>query len=95
MINTIFDIFNWIKEDYRTWPFRFFVEVMAWTMSISSSLWMAVTVPDPPLILIYPIWLAGCAMYAWAAYTRKSFGMLANYFLLFSIDSIAMVRLLN
>ena len=95
MINTIFDIFHWIKEDYRDWPFRFGVEVVAWLLSITCSLIMAFTVPHPPLIILYPIWIAGCSMYAWAAYTRKSFGMLANYFLLLSIDSIAMVRLLS
>jgi hypothetical protein len=33
-------------------------------------------------------------MYAWAAYTRKSFGMLANYLLLVSIDSVGLTRML-
>jgi hypothetical protein len=34
-------------------------------------------------------------MYAWAALTRKSFGMLANYVLLTMIDTIGLMRLLN
>jgi hypothetical protein len=29
-------------------------------------------------------------MYAWASYTRKSFGMLANYLLLVSIDIVGL-----
>jgi len=33
-------------------------------------------------------------MYGWAAYSRKSFGMLANYLLLVTIDSIGLVRML-
>ena len=33
-------------------------------------------------------------MYAWAAYTRRSFGMIANYTLLVTIDSIGLVRML-
>jgi len=33
-------------------------------------------------------------MYAWAAYTRKSFGMLANYILLTTIDSVGLARML-
>jgi hypothetical protein len=33
-------------------------------------------------------------MYAWAAYTRKSFGMIANYVLLVTIDSVGLVRML-
>jgi hypothetical protein len=32
-------------------------------------------------------------MYAWAAYTRKSFGMLANYCLLTTIDTIGLIRM--
>jgi hypothetical protein len=55
---------------------------------------MAITVPNPPLLYMYPIWITGCAMYAWASYTRKSFGMLANYILLVSIDMVGLVRMI-
>jgi hypothetical protein len=54
---------------------------------------MALTVPTPPLATLYPIWIVGCCIYAWAAWTRKSSGMLANYLLLVTIDSIALLRL--
>jgi hypothetical protein len=33
-------------------------------------------------------------LYAWASWTRKSFGMLANYILLTTIDSIGLIRML-
>jgi hypothetical protein len=33
-------------------------------------------------------------MYAWAAYTRKSVGMLANYLLLTTIDIVGLIRML-
>jgi hypothetical protein len=56
---------------------------------------MALTVPNPPLLGLYPIWISGCAMYTWAAYTRKSFGMLANYLLLVSIDTIGLIRMIT
>ena len=94
MNDIVAGIFAWIKDDYRTHPFRFFVELLAWAISIGCSLTMAITVPNPPLILLYPVWISGCAMYAWAAYTRKSFGMLANYFLLVSIDCVGLIRML-
>jgi hypothetical protein len=93
MNNILADIFDWIKYDYRTNPFRFVVELLAWVISIGCSITMATTVPNPPLLALYPIWITGCAMYAWAAYTRKSFGMLANYILLVSIDSIGLIRM--
>jgi hypothetical protein len=88
------NIFGWIKDDYKTYPVRFVVEILAWAISIGCSVTMAVTVPNPPLLHMYPVWILGCAMYAWASYTRKSFGMLANYILLVSIDMVGLVRML-
>jgi len=92
--NILKPTFDWIKDDYTTHPFRFFVELLAWAISIGCSITMAVTVPSPPLPVLYPIWITGCSLYAWAAYTRKSFGMLANYILLVSIDSVGLLRML-
>jgi hypothetical protein len=94
MIDFILNTFGWIKDDWRSHKIRFLVEVLAWIISIGCSIVMALTVPNPPLIILYPIWIAGCAMYAWAAYTRKSFGMLANYLLLTAIDTVGLVRML-
>ena len=85
---------RWIKDDWRSNRFRFIVELTAWAISIGCSITMAATVPHPPLLAMYPIWITGCAMYAWAAYTRKSFGMLANYMLLVTIDMIGLIRMI-
>jgi len=86
--------FEWIKDDYRTNRIRFAIELLAWAISIGCAITMAATVPTPPLLYMYPIWILGCAMYAWAAWTRKSFGMLANYLLLVTIDSVGLARML-
>jgi hypothetical protein len=93
MNDILLNTFGWIKDDYRSHPVRFIVELLAWTISIGCSITMATTVPNPPLLVLYPIWISGCALYAWAAYTRKSFGMLANYFLLVTIDCIGLFRM--
>ena len=95
MNNILYGIFDWIKSDYKTNKFRFCVELVAWCISIGCSITMAVTVPHPPLLALYPIWIAGCAMYAWASYTRRSFGMLGNYLLLTTIDTIGLIRMLT
>jgi hypothetical protein len=55
---------------------------------------MALTVPNPPLLILYPIWITGCVIYAGCAYSRRSFGMLANYGLLVSIDSVGLARMM-
>jgi hypothetical protein len=94
MIEIFKSALKWIKDDYRTNRVRFCIELVAWGISIGCAITMALTVPNPHLLSLYPIWIIGCALYAWAAWTRKSFGMLANYILLVSIDSIGLVRML-
>jgi hypothetical protein len=94
MNNILISIVDWIRDDWKSNRFRFVIELLAWATSIGCSITMAVTVPNPPLLALYPIWISGCAMYAWASYTRKSFGMLANYILLTTIDSVGLIRML-
>ena len=88
------NILRWIKHDFNSNPFRFIIECLAWCGSIGSAIGMALTVPNPPLMVFYPIWIISCSMYAWSAFTRRSFGMLLNYVLLMTIDSIALYRML-
>jgi hypothetical protein len=94
MNDIFYGIFDWIRNDWNSNRFRFVVELLAWAISIGCSITMALTVPNPPLLALYPVWITGCSMYAWAAYTRKSFGMLANYILLTTIDSIGLIRMI-
>ena len=93
MNDILLNTFGWIKDDYKSHPVRFIVELLAWAISIGCSITMATTVPNPPLLVLYPIWISGCALYAWAAYSRKSFGMLANYILLTTIDTVGLLRM--
>jgi len=92
------DIFQptlqWIKDDFKSNRIRFAIELLAWAISIGCSITMALTVPNPPLLALYPVWITGCALYAWAAWTRKSFGMLVNYLLLVAIDMLGLIRML-
>jgi hypothetical protein len=94
MIELFRPTIEWIRDDLDSNRFRFIIEVLAWAISIGCSITMALTVPNPPLLVLYPIWIVGCAMYAWASYTRKSFGMLANYLLLVTIDTVGLIRML-
>lgn len=95
MTDILSGIFDWIKQDYKSNKPRFCFEVLAWAISIGCSLTMAVTVPNPPLLVLYPIWITGCAIYAGCAYSRRSFGMLANYLLLVTIDAVGLIRMLT
>ena len=94
MNNIVRDIFIWIQNDFKSNRLRFCFEVLAWAISIGCSITMASTVPNPPLLTMYPIWIIGCSIYAGCAYSRRSFGMLANYVLLTTIDTIGLIRML-
>ena len=93
MNDILLNTWGWIKDDFTSNRFRFAVELLAWAISIGCSITMAITVPNPPLLHLYPVWILGCSLYAWAAFSRKSFGMLANYILLTTIDTIGLLRM--
>jgi hypothetical protein len=94
MNDIIFNIWEWIKSDWKSNKLRFFLEVTAWVLSIGCAITMALTVPNPPFLILYPLFITQCAIFGWSAWTRRSFGMLANYMLLVSIDSVGLIRLI-
>lgn len=93
--NTISNIYNWAKGDYKEWPTRFMLEITAWFMSLGCSLTLAAGATDPLFFWLYPIFITQCAIFGWAAWTRKSTGMVANYILLVTIDLIGYIRLIS
>jgi len=81
MLDIFRPTFEWIRDDWTSNRIRFVAELLAWAISIGCSITMAITVPNPPLLALYPVWITGCAIYAWAAYSRKSFGIITPLFL--------------
>jgi hypothetical protein len=92
--NTIVNVYNWARQDFQVWPTRFVLEITAWFFSIGCAVTMALTLPNPPFLILYPLFIVQCTIFAWAAWTRRSTGMLANYLLLVSIDTVGLARLL-
>jgi hypothetical protein len=85
---------SYVKNDYKKWPLRFCLEVFAWSLSMACSIVMALTVPNPPFIPLYIAFMTQCSIFCWSAWTRGSFGMMANYTALSMIDGTALIRLL-
>lgn len=94
MLNIVRGIANWVREDWHSNPVRCVLEILAWFLSIGCAFTMMLTVPNPPFLVLYPLFILQCAIFAWAAWTRRSSGMLANYLLLVTIDSVALARML-
>ena len=86
---------DWIRTDYAEHPTRFALELLAWFMSISCTIWMGYTLPTPPFIYLYPLFIVQCSIFAWAAWTRGSTGMIANYLLISTIDIVAYIRMIS
>jgi hypothetical protein len=86
--------FEWIRQDWRSNPVRCLLEILAWVLSIVCSFTMMLTVPTPPFLILYPLFITQCAIFAWASWSRRSFGLLSNYILLTVIDAVALTRLL-
>jgi hypothetical protein len=87
--------YQWAQHDFRSWPLRFVLEITAWVLSITCAIWMGMTLPNPPFLILYPLFITQCTIFAWAAWTRRSTGMVANYMLLVTIDIIALARLIS
>jgi hypothetical protein len=93
--NAIVDIYKWAERDFKEWPLRFVLEITAWFLSIGCTIWMGATLPNPPFIYLYPLFIVQCTIFGWAAWTRRSTGMVANYLLIVTIDVIALARLIS
>jgi hypothetical protein len=89
----IANIIKYIREDYQEYPLRCVLEIAGWFGSVGCALGMTYFLPNPPLLPLYTIWVVSTMIYSWAAWTRGSFGMLANYALLFCIDSVGLSKL--
>jgi CHASE2 domain-containing sensor protein len=86
------NIWAYVQHDWRSNRVRFCAEVTAWACSVISAIMFAVTVPTIPVVPLYTIFITGCVCSAWACYTRKSFGLLANSVALIIIDGIGLIR---
>lgn len=95
IIQTATGIYQWARQDFQTWPVRFVLEITAWFLSIGCAITMALTLPNPPFLILYPLFITQCAIFGWAAWTRRSTGMVANYLLLVTIDMVGLIRLLT
>ena len=82
----------YVQHDWKSNRVRFCAEVAAWACSVISAIMFAATVPNIPVVPLYSIFITGCVCSAWACYTRRSFGLLANSVALIIIDGIGLIR---
>ena len=85
---------HYIRTDWHSNRVRFCAEVFAWACSVVSAVMFAATVPNIPVMPLYTIFISGCFASAWACWTRRSFGLMANSVFLIVIDGVGLIRYL-
>jgi len=85
---------EYIKADYQSNRFRFFLEAFSWMCSIITSIIFALTVPNIPVVPLYSIFIAGCLSTLYCSWSRGSFGLVLNYAFLVTIDAFGLGRYL-
>jgi len=88
------NIWEWIKDDWAENKIRFVLEVLCWLDSLLCAIIVNATVPELPFLLLYPLWISGTLIYAWCAWSRGSFGMLATGLMIASMDSVGYIKVL-
>ena len=84
----------WVARDFFDNPKRFALEIVAWALCVGNAVTMAVTLPNPPLFPMYCAWVLGYLIYAYCAWSRRSFGLFINFVFLFLIDVFGFYRVI-
>jgi hypothetical protein len=85
---------DFIRKDWRHNSIRLILETINWLLNLSIALIFAITVPNVPLLIIYPIFFVALSISIYSSISRGSFGLLLTSITLLVIDFIGYIRLL-
>ncbi len=83
---------EWIKEDYKSNPFRFCCEVIGMASNVMASLILMWYSPNPPMFWAYIFFLIATALLIFGAFSRRSFGFTVMYIIYLCIDGIGFMK---
>ena len=85
---------KFIKDDWRNHPVRLILETVNWFLNFAVAMTFTLTVPDVPLLLVYPLFFVALGISIYSAISRGSFGLLMTSITIFVIDLVGYVKLL-
>ena len=85
---------QWIKEDYKSNPFRFCCEVIGMISNLIASLILMWYSPTPPMFIAYIFFLIATCFLMYGAWSRQSFGFTVMYLVYLGIDGIGFAKTL-
>lgn len=94
MKRLISNIKTYVQTDWKTNPVRLVLEMLNWILNIVSGVIIAATVPDTPLLVLYPIWFTCVGITLYSALTRGSTGIVLASISILLIDVVGFARVL-
>ena len=85
---------EFLQADWKSNPLRLTLETVNWALNLAIALIFAITIPDVPLLIVYPIFFVALSISIYSAISRGSFGLLITSITLYIIDIIGFIRLL-
>ena len=85
---------NFIKKDWHSHPGRLILETVNWVLNFAVAMTFTLTVPNVPLLLVYPMFFAALSISIYSAISRGSFGLLMTSVTIFLIDLVGYYKLL-
>mgnify|MGYP000971232096 CR=1 FL=1 len=85
---------EWIKQDYKSNPFRFCCEVLGMVSNVIAALVLMWYSPNPPMFWAYIFFLIATALLIFGAWSRRSFGFTVMYIIYLGIDGIGFLKTL-
>ena len=70
------------------------METINWALNFAVAMTFTLTVPDVPLLLVYPMFFTALGISIYSAASRGSFGLLMTSVTIFLIDLVGYYRLL-
>jgi hypothetical protein len=85
---------KWAQTDFKTNPWRLAGEFYGCTITISTAIIFAFTVPHVPFLFVYPMWITGVIVLMFCAISRGSVGLTLLNLSMLIFDVIGYARLL-
>ena len=85
---------EWIKQDYKSNPFRFCCEVTGMISNVVAALILMWYSPNPPMFWAYIFFLIATILLIFGAWSRRSFGFTMMYIIYLCIDGIGFLKTL-
>lgn len=83
-----------IQTDFHSHPLRFTAEAWNWFSAIAAAIIFALTAPNVPFLVTYPLWMSGTLLNVLCARSRGSFGTMMMAISMTIIDVYGLTRLL-